>query len=219
MEDTTQTGGAASVSTTETQSDQTKTSNVIAGSPADTVAREDHERALADLHKYKKEAAKYKESLEADKVNRMKEQNQWKETAQHWETKAKQMESESEQVKTSYLNEKKYNALHAAASKFNLRPEAISDLESLDLSEIQIETTSTGKINVLGADKFAERLKTLKPHWFQDKSAPNVNTSTQRVHDQSATVTPQMALDAQKKGDVAEYNRLVKQLQMQNRKH
>lgn len=198
-------------------------STTPASSAPETVSLADHKRAIDDLHKFKKEAEKYKQTLEADKVARMKEQNQWKELAEQRELQAKEATEKAERLQSSYLGEKKFGALSAAASKLGLRQEAMSDLEMLDLSEIQIETTSTGKINVLGAEKYAERLKTLKPHWFQEKVAPSVNATGQRIQEQPGTVTPAMVLAAQKEGqksgDMSKYNQLFKQLQMQGRKH
>ena len=64
-----------------------------------------------------------------------------------------------EQIQQSYLNEKKFGA-HFRRKQSNILPKPLSDLDMLDLSSLEIETTSTGKINVLvGAGKFAERLK------------------------------------------------------------
>lgn len=184
------------------------------------VSREDHERALADMHKYKTEAKKLADEKALGETNKMKEQNQWKELAEKREQEAKDALIKSERLEKSYLGEKKYSAVHAKCLALGLRPEAISDLEMLDLEDVNIETTSTGKINVLGADKFAERLKTRKPHWF-DKPKPVVNGGGNRVHDSSSgeKVTVQQVIDAEKEGrksgDLTKYHALHKQFQQQ----
>lgn len=213
----------------ENQPNPNPTPDPAAAPPAaepkpETVSLADHKRALDDLHKFKKNAEKLQAQLEADKQARMKEQNQWKELYEAEKVRAESALSESTSLKESFLSEKKYSALRSAVQGLGLRPEALSDLDMLDLAEIQVETTSTGKINVLGADKYAERLKAQKPHWFLDKKPPNVNTTGQSVHDQPATVTAAMVLQAQKEGlktgDMSKYTALHKQLQMQNvRKH
>ena len=200
-----------------------ETPTITTSAAPETVSKADLDRALQDLHKFKSQAAKLKEQIDLEKTNQMKAQNQWKDVAEQREREVAEWKGKSEALQTSYLSEKKYQQLSNAAQKLGLRPEALSDLESLDLEEIQIETTSTGKINVLGAEKFAERLKALKPHWFQEKPAPNVNASGQRVQDPPATVTTALILQAQKEGeksgDMSKYHGLVRQYQQQSRKH
>lgn len=181
---------------------------------ADVVARADHERALADMQKYKAKAAKLEQERQAAAEARMKEQNQFKELAELKEKEANDAKAEALALKNSFLNERKYSAVKSKCEALGLRPEALSDLEMLDLESVQIETTSTGKINVLNADKFAERLKTLKPHWFADKSAPNVTTTSPRTHDSGGVITPQDIVAAEregrKAGDLSKYYDLQK---------
>lgn len=188
----------------------------------ETVSKADLERALKDLHKYKAQVQEFKEKSEQEKIQRMKEQNQWREIAEAKEREALEFKKQATEVQQSYLNEKKYAALSSACSQLGLRPEAVSDLELIDLSAVQIETTSTGKINVLGADKVAEQLKRQKPHWFSEPKPPLVNSSGQRVHDQSGTITYDMLMtaekEAQKSGDMSKYAALHKQFQQQQQR-
>lgn len=185
------------------------------GGKPELVSREDHERALADLHKFKKEAEKLKTEREAEKTAKLKEENRWKELAEQNEQEAKTAREEAARIKDSYVNGKKYSAVQEKCMALGLRPEAVSDLEMLDLADIPIETTSTGKINVLGADKFAERLKTLKPHWFAEKKAPSINADGTRVvesNDGQITVAQLLAEEAKgkKSGDLSGYYALHK---------
>jgi hypothetical protein len=186
---------------------------------ADAISKADHERALADMHKYKREAEKLKQEREAEKTAKMKEQNQWKELAETREREAAELKTANERIQNSYLGEKKFSSVHAKCLALGLRPEAVSDLEMLDLGDITVETTSTGKINILGADKFAERLKTLKPHWFAEKAPPTVNSSGTRVLDSSTTLTAQDVAaaekEARKTGDFSKYHELHKKFQQQ----
>lgn len=178
----------------------------------EVVSKADHERALADMHKFKRELEKMKTDKETEKTAKMKEQQQWKELAEAKEREASELKSSNDRLQQSYLNEKRFTALKSACEKLGLRAEAAPDLDLVDISEVQIETTSTGKINVLGAEKFAERLKTVRPHWFADKSAPSVNTSGARVIDTGGVITPEMLINAEKegrkKGDLSEYTSL-----------
>ncbi len=185
----------------------------------DVVARADHERALADLQKFKREAAELKKERETLNTNKMKEQNQWKELAEKHEKEANDAREEAAKIRDSFLGERKFSTVKEKCLVLGLRPEAASDLEMLDLESVTLETTSTGKINVLGADKFAERLKTLKPHWFADKNAPAVNTNGARIVDSNGDITPAMILAAEKEGrksgDMGKYQDLFKKFQQQ----
>lgn len=189
------------------------------GDGGGSVSRAEFERIQAELNKHKSTAQKLKEQLDADKTNKMKEQNQWKELAEAKERELAEEREKAERLQNSYLDEKKYTAVQAACQKLGLRAEALSDLEMLDLEQVQIETTNTGKINVLGAERFAERLKSLKPHWFATQTAPSVNTNGTRVLDSGGAITPKMLLDAEKEGrksgDMSKYQTLFKSYQTQ----
>ena len=178
------------------------------------VSKEDHERAIKDLHKYKAKA-KELEKKEADATTkRMKDEQKWQELAEAREKEAKEAKDEADRIRTSYLGDRKYSVLHAECAKLGIRPEALSDLEGLDLEDLQVETTSTGKINVLGASEFARRLKTTKPHWFTDQKSTKINPGGSRIIDSGEAVTPAMIYEAEKKGkksgDLSEYNELNK---------
>lgn len=185
----------------------------------DRVARADHERALADMKKHKARADKLEQERKQEKESKLKEQNQWKEIAETKEREAAEAKQEADNLRASYVNDKKFNAVRSKCEALGLRPEAISDLEALDLEDIQIETTSTGKINVLGADKFASALKARKPHWFSDKAAPKVNTNGQRVIEGSGEVTVAELLkveaEGKKSGNMQPYYELHKKYQQQ----
>lgn len=176
---------------------------------------------LADLAKWKKEARDAQAKLKEREESEMKAKAQWEELAKRKEEEANQYKADAERVKTSYLNEKKYSAVREAASRLGLRKEAVSDLDLLSLDGVNIETTSTGKINVLGADSFVEKLKQAKPHWFSSSQPPNVNTSSPRVVEGGGPVTVDMILaaekEAKKSGDYSKYHQLHKQFRTQPR--
>lgn len=199
----------------QTQIQEPVTTETQPAPQPEVVEKAEFEKIAKQAAKMKAELEKAKAALEADKIARMKEQNQWKELAEAREREAMEHKSKAEQIQQSYLNEKKFGALHSAVSKLNILPEALSDLDMLDLSSLEIETTSTGKINVLGADKFAERLKAMKPHWFQNKQPPAINGATQTVQDTAAPVTADAALKALKAGKTEEYQRIMNALMKQ----
>jgi hypothetical protein len=187
------------------------------------VSRADHDRLLSDFKKTKGELKTLKDAEAKRQTDKMKSDNQFKELAEKMEKERDDAKAETANIKNSYLNDRKFSAVQAAAVKLGLRDEALSDLETLDLEDVETETTSTGKINVLGANKFAERLKTLKPHWFSDKKAdPNVNTGGTRVRDSAGQITVKQILEAEaeakKTGDRAPYEALVRKYNNQRAK-
>jgi len=178
------------------------------------VSKAELEKVLAELHKHKNKAKALGDQIENEKLNRMKEQNQWKEIAEAKEREAQEAKQSAERLQQSFISEKKFSALRDKCAALGLRPEAVSDLEMLDLSGLVVETTNTGRIEILGADKFATQLKTLKPHWFQDKTVTTVNTNGTRVLDPTGPITTRMILDAEKEGkksgDMSKYYDLTK---------
>lgn len=161
-----------------------------ADSPTESlVSKEAYDRVKADMHKFKQEKADLERRLAEMKVQGHKEKEDWKSVAEHHETTAKELQSKYEGLKSSLVAEKKFSALSAEAMKQGINPASIPDLELLDFDELTVETTSTGKILVSGADRAIAKLKTLRPHWFT-KTVPSVNPSTPNLGTpQNGTVT------------------------------
>ena len=141
----------------------------------------------------------------------MKKNQQWQELAELKEKEADEAKRDSAKLKESLVFDRKFSAIREAALAAGIRKEAVSDLELLDLSEVQIETTSTGRINIIGADKTVDRLKTLKPHWFGNKGN-KVNSDIPDVQT-SGSVTMKQIYEAEKKakesGDYAPYKQAL----------
>jgi hypothetical protein len=129
------------------------------------------------MHDYKTKNADLERRLNDMKVQGHKEKEDWKSVAEHHETEAKTLKTQYEGLKNSLVNDKKVSALTAEALKQGINPASLPDLELLDFDELTVETTSTGKILVSGADRAIAKLKTLRPHWF-NKTVPGVNPST-----------------------------------------
>ena len=189
-----------------------------------TVSWEDHQRALADLNKFKTRFQKLETEQKTKQDQELKQREQWKTLAEQKEQEAKRLQGELESVKDSFLNEKKFGSLREEALRLGLRQEAVGDLETLDLSEMQVETTSTGRINILNAKMFAEKIKAIKPHWFQQQSTV-INASNPRVVDNgNSVVTAKDVFTAetayrksQSSEDLKRYKDLVLKFQTQSR--
>lgn len=135
------------------------------------------DRIKKDMLRYKDEAAALKAQLEDMKLKGHKDKEDWKTVAELHEQKAKDYESKFTGLQSALVNEKKIAALTIEAQKQGINPASLPDLELLDFDEISVETTSTGKILVTGQDKAIAKLRTLRPHWF-NQSVPGVNPST-----------------------------------------
>lgn len=163
------------------------------------VSKEAYDRVKADMHKFKTEKADLERRLADMKVQGHKEKEDWKSVAEHHENDAKSLRQQYEGLKESLVNERKVSALTAEATKQGINPASIPDLELLDFEEITVETTSTGKILVSGADRAIAKLKTLRPHWF-NKSVPSVNPATPNLgtpHNGQVTIADLNAAETQ----------------------
>lgn len=146
------------------------------------------EHALKDVHKYKgklRETETRLKELEDKLKNRETEElEKNQEFKKLYETEKKAREENELKIKKlneSFVNHHKFTTVKSLAEKKGLRAEAAADLEMIDLGEVVVETTNTGKFSIVGADDFVERLSQKKPHWFTDPAAPNINVTTPGV--------------------------------------
>jgi len=166
--------------------------------PEETVSKDGIERALKDVHRFKDEARSLKEKLKTVEETQLKEKQQWKELYEQRDKEYKDLLGKEEQLRGSIVNEKKFFALKDEAQRLGLLPEAVADLEYWDLSDVLIEATSSGKVNIVNAKQVAEKIKTMRPHWFSQKSAPAVNANSPHVIT-GTKVTMKDVMDAEKK--------------------
>ncbi len=199
--------------TTETQ---------VAPSRTDATEVEDGEKSVPfaefkhvkdDLHRYKEEARKSAEALKAEQERKLRENEQWKELAAAREKEANEYKTKYETVTKSITERAKLSKVREEALKLGLVDTAIDDLELMDLKDVVVETTSTGRVNVHGAKSAAERIKSIRPHWFSGQ-APIVNGgSPQVVKDGGGEVTweelNKLEAAAQKSGDYKEYQKAL----------
>jgi len=153
------------------------------------------DRIKRDMLKYKDENAQLKASIEDMKLKGHKEKEDWKTVAEHHEIKAKEFETKFNGLKDGLVREKKISALIIEAQKQGITPASLPDLELLDFDEVQVETTSTGKILVSGQDRAIAKLKTMRPHWFST-NVPSVNSTTPNVGTPNSNVVTIADLNA-----------------------
>jgi hypothetical protein len=81
----------------------------------------------------------------------------------------KQSEQSQSIAKTFKLQAKREQALKAG-----IREEALQDLEYFPDDELELRRSESGVLDVTGADRWIENLKTSKPYLFKSSSAPNL---------------------------------------------
>lgn len=165
----------------------------------------------ADVVKFKQRAAELESKLaefekerEDAKLSGLRQKEEWQKIAEDREKKVKELSERIEKQSKATETYFKRSEVRAQALKNGIREAALDDLDLLSLEGVSLETTSTGAVNVLGADKYVSRLKETRPYWFLDKSAPNVNTGTPQVSS-SGTVTISDVLKLQREGKQQEY--------------
>jgi flagellar biosynthesis GTPase FlhF len=170
-----------------------------------------------DLHRWKEEARKAAEKLKEIEEKEMREKQQWKEYAAMKEKEAEEHRSKYEGLQQNLQERAKISKVREEALKLGLRDEAIDDLEMFEFSDVIVETTSTGRVNVIGAKSAAERVKLQKPHWFNSSKVPNVNSSVPTVQQsKGGKVTMEdltkLEAEARKSGDYTEYKKKLMEL-------
>lgn len=199
--------------------DQNPPSSRAAETEADDVADEtvsynQFKSVKDDMHRYKEEARKAAELLKQQQEKEMRAQQQWKELAEAKEREASEWKMKYEARDNAMVQRAKISAVREAALKLGLVESAIDDLELMDLKDVVVETTSTGRVNVMGARSAAERIKSIRPHWFSAQ-LPNVNGRAPEVkpgQSQNMSYNDLFKLEeqAKKSGDYSEYNKAIR---------
>lgn len=151
------------------------------------MTKEEFEHFKTDFFKLKEknntlltEKQKLESDLKRTQEERMKKDQEWQKLAELKQQEADEYKQKLDGMNHAIVMDKKFSALKTAALQSGIRKEALDDLEMLSLDDIVIETTSTGRHNVLGVDQYLSKLKMTKPHWFASKGA-SVNANTPEV--------------------------------------
>lgn len=145
------------------------------GNQPKTVSWENHQRALTDLHSFKQKTRELEEKLGNIESDRLREKNDFETLYKNEKAKREQVEGDLKKMTNWTLHTQKFNAVKAEAVAAGLRKEAIPDLELLDLDDVKVETTDSGRFIVEGAKEKVEKLKATKGYWFQAGPPPTVN--------------------------------------------
>lgn len=139
--------------------------------PAQSVSAEEHNKLLAKLKQAESDRDTHKANLKGKELEQMKGQERWKEIAEMNEAEAKEARLENETLKKGIVSKDRMNAIRTAALQAGIRKDALDDLENFDFPEVQVETTSLGNVNIVGAQTAVAALKLKKPYLFGTKSS------------------------------------------------
>lgn len=195
----------------------------VAAPPADvskddktTTTTTDDTKAVGGLKFYKeqleaerKEREKIAQELNDIKTQKLKEQNNWKDLYEQTEKKANEYKEKLSSISTALVQDKMQTAIEKEALALGILPSALEDLDLLDKSMVEVETTSTGKVNFNNVKEFVESIRVKKPHWFGAHQDPNINNK--RPGDfKKVDLSAEEILDLQTK-DPKKYNELMRQ--------
>ncbi len=175
----------------------------------------DKERVLKDVLRYKAEVKELQDKLSAQEISGLKSKEDWKKIAEIKEEEAKVAKEELGGVRSALASDKKLSAIRNAAVSAGMKAEALDDLDLYEFEDVVLETTSTGRINVLNAQDAIDRFKMTRPHLFGGKKT-NINSDSPGVVN-GGEVTYDAVIKAQKKaegsGDYAPYEKILRQFQ------
>lgn len=127
------------------------------------------------LEKERTAREQMQKELDTIKTSKMKEQNQWKELYEVEQKKSMEAQERLSQISEALVSDKMRIAIEKEVAKLGLVEGALEDLDLLDKSMIEIETTSSGKVHFNNVKEWAENLRAKKPHWFNSNSGPVIN--------------------------------------------
>lgn len=164
----------------EQPNQQTQEQAAPPAQPEKTYSQKDVERIVNELNTYKTKAVELENRFKNQELEAAKTNQEWQKVAELHEKTAKEYEDKFTRFKSAVVQDKKLSAIREEAIRNGVRKESITDLGILDYPEVKLDTDNDGNFIVEGADKAIQRLKTLRPHWFQS-DAPKVNAQSPSV--------------------------------------
>ncbi len=115
-------------------------------------------------------AQKLMSELETHKKAQMKSTGDLKAYAETLEKEVESIRKERDMTWQWIENDKKMSEIKVQAVAHGMRKEALDMLAKMDFDDVVLEKTTTGRMNVLGADRAVARLKSQMPFLFEQKS-------------------------------------------------
>lgn len=156
--------------------------------PEQTFTRSEVQKILEEAKAYKVKVQEYENRMKAKEVEELTANQRWKELAELKEREANEAMEKAEKLKAAVVQKEKISALKEAALQAGIRKESLPDLRLIDFPEVSLQNGNEGEFTVSGADKAIQRLKALRPHWFQS-SIPSVNSASPVVTGDGSSIT------------------------------
>jgi hypothetical protein len=172
----------------------------------DFVPKSAYEGVKGDLHKWKTRAKENEKNLNKlkDEFSALKErlegEDDWKTKADRYKSEADEWKGKAQNFQKGLVYTEKHRAVFAELKKLGLRDDAERYLEYEDFEDIEVETTSKGRVEVLGAKDWAANYYNRNKILFESKKSPGVNSSDGRGtgSGESEKITPSMVVEAER---------------------
>lgn len=151
---------------------------------SEKISKEDHDRALADLHRFKAEAKKKADEAQSllDQINQLKKQGMrsaedFKSLSETQATEIEELKKQNDTLKNGISKTFRSMQVKQEAKALGIKESAMRDLDLLDFSsDVQVVFGQDGTVSVEGAKQAAENLKKTRDHWFTTGKVENINT-------------------------------------------
>ncbi len=195
------------------------------------IAPEDHERALSDLNKFKKErddakraADDFKARLEALEKTKAESAGDFKSLYEQQKAANEEMKTKYEGLKSSMVLTQKHAAASSALAKAGLKPEFFQFLEKEEFTEMEVESTSQGRFLVHGSELLVDNWKKRFPSAFGSGTPPTFNGGGGGAGGagEDGDLTPAKLFEIEqackKKGDMKPYDQAYEKYVQQKKK-
>jgi hypothetical protein len=182
--------------------------------------------------KYKYDMLRYKQELERERqarieveqrakteeMARLEREKNYEKLAEFYKKQADENEQRYKGILESQVDFYKTNAVETELIKLGIKPDylAFAKRELEMSSDVEIETTTLGNVNVHGARTFAENFKNRYPDVFKGLGKPNINNASPNMGG-SKTWTADEVL-ALEKGDPVQYKKALQEYSQQMKK-
>lgn len=218
-------------------SDQTGSANqsdsdTKVDSEKDLVPKSAYEGVKNDLHKWKQRAKEHESQLKEvneklAKLSSDADGNDHKTLAERYKKEAAEQKARADKLNEGYIYGEKHRTVYSELKKLGLKDEAERYLEYEDLKDLEVETTSKGRVNVLGAKEWASDFFSKNKFLFESKKAAGVNSTDGRGTGGSSSdkVTPADVVAAERQAkktnkpeDVLAYKEILNKYQKQKQR-
>jgi hypothetical protein len=201
------------------------------GAGGETVSKADHQRALDDMHKFKKlavdtekERNDLKTRLEALERDKKTADGDFKGLYETTKARLDEIEAEKKKLKDSMVLTQKHSAVQSALVKAGFKSEFLPLLDKESFDEVVFEATSAGRFLVTGADIFVDQYRKRYPSAFEAAKPPIINTGggSDGSAGGDSDLTPgklfTIEQECKKKGNMQPYYEAIKKYQEQKKK-